>query len=73
MTTITVQGIQMSRAAAGNVEETATDVAADLRLLRRGIKTSQALLEDCLDGADADREQGWYDYVEALTAVTEEG
>ena len=65
---ITVAGVSLTLAALANVEETGTAVAADLDSLRSGLLTSAALLDACLDGAADDREQGWRDYVSALSA-----
>ncbi len=65
---IIIAGVTLSLAAAQNVEETGVDVAADLDSLRSGLLTSAALLDACLDGAADDREQGWRDYVSALSA-----
>lgn len=53
-------------AALENINETGTDWEADLARLNSGEVTRDELLAECLDGADADREQGWEDYVQAL-------
>lgn len=69
MANVIVQGVEMSTAAAENVRESSTNVAADLEHLSSGVLTPTTLLEICLDGADADRVQGWNDYVEALSSI----
>lgn len=69
MSDVTVQGVTMSAAAAENVAECAVDVAADVASLLYGSTTPEVLLAECLDGADADREQGWREYVEAVGAL----
>ncbi len=51
------------------MEETSTDVAADVARLRSGEITRDALLAECLDGADEDRVEGWREYVEAVSAA----
>lgn len=66
MDSITIACVTMSIAAARNVEETGTDVAADLARLRSGEVSAYALLDECLDGVDADRVDGWTQYVDAL-------
>lgn len=60
--------IKLTTAAQRNVDETSTDVAADIAALRAG-KTPGALLADCLDGADDDRIEGWREYVAAVAAA----
>lgn len=55
-------------AALENIAETGADWAHDLERLRDGM-TESDLLALCLEGADADREQGWREYVETLAAV----
>lgn len=73
MSTVTVDGIEMSVDAAENAYECAVDVRADLRDLMLGRRTAADLLTECLEGADADREQGWREYVEALVEHMERG
>ena len=63
--------IKFSHAAQTNIEETGADVAADLSALADGSHTRESLLAHCLDGADADREQGWREYVDALVEALE--
>lgn len=53
-------------AALANIQETGCDPNADVAALRSGQYSIASLLTHCLDGADADREQGWRDYVSAL-------
>jgi hypothetical protein len=67
--TETMSTIKFTQAAQENIEETRCDVDADLAALRSGAHTRESLLSHCLDGADADREQGWREYVEALGAA----
>lgn len=68
--TVTVQGVTMSSAAAECVTETGVDPAADVRRVwQQGEVEAEALLAECLDGADDDREQGWRDYVDAVKAA----
>lgn len=69
MSNVTVQGVTMTAAAAENVAECAVNVAGDVASLLRGSTTPEALLAECLDGADSDREQGWREYVEAVGAL----
>ena len=66
-------GIWMTPAAVENVNETSTDVLADLHLLQHDHITPEVLLEMCLNGADEDRRQGWRDYVQAITKAAEDG
>lgn len=61
--------IDMSDAAAANVEETGAPVLADVARLLSGEITEDELLAECLDGADDDRVQGWHDYVLACAAA----
>jgi hypothetical protein len=62
--------IQFSQAAQENIDETGSDVEADLAALRSGENTPESLLAHCLNQADEDREQGWREYVAALAAAT---
>jgi hypothetical protein len=55
-----------SNAAQENIRETGADVESDAEALRAGSKSPAELLAHCLDGADADRRQGWLDYVNEL-------
>jgi hypothetical protein len=59
--------IKLSIAAQANVEETGCDVAADIEAIRSGEHTRESLLAHCLDGAEQDREQGWREYVSAVS------
>ena len=59
----------LTRAAALNVAETGIDVSDDVARLRRGATDAEALLAECLDGADDDRVEGWRDYVLAVAAA----
>jgi len=70
-TNVTIGGATMTIAAARNLEETGTDVAADLAALRAGTMTRDALLAHCLNGADEDRVEGWREYVEAVSAAAQ--
>lgn len=60
--------INFSKAALANIEETGADSTEDLNRLRAGL-TREALLAECLNQADPDREEGWRDYVDALVAA----
>jgi hypothetical protein len=55
-----------SAAAQANIEETHVNPAIDYQYLAHGAWTPESLLRLCLDGADADRHQGWLDYVNEL-------
>jgi hypothetical protein len=57
----------LTDAARDNVLETGTDVERDVQDMRNG-KSAAALLADCLQFADADRVQGWHEYVDAVVA-----
>lgn len=65
------RALNFTRAALKNINETGTDVAADLADIRSGEHTAASLLAECLYGADPDREQGWRDYVSAVAAAAE--
>lgn len=49
-----------------NIEETGIDWRVDRIAMRDLGVTPAELLDECLKGADADRVQGWRDYVDAL-------
>jgi hypothetical protein len=67
MTAITPDAF--SKAALEAIEETGISPVEDLeRLLSRNV-TPAELLEECLQGSDGDREQGWQDYVSALESL----
>lgn len=57
-----------SAAALECIEETGIDPLDDLDRLRSGEVTREALLAECLDGADDDRHDGWHDYVREVVA-----
>ncbi len=64
--------INLTAAAAANLSEVgmgAIDVTNDVESLANGQRTAEQLLEDCIDGADEDRVQGWRDYVDAVEAA----
>ena len=67
---IVIDGVEMTLAAAQFVAECGVDVAGDVRSLRAGRSTRDALLVACLDGADADRAEGIRDYVAAVSLAT---
>lgn len=52
-----------------SAEWAGVDVAADIRRLASGEVTTEALLAECLDGADDDRVSGWRSYVSSLSAA----
>ena len=58
--------ISLTPAAISNCRETATDPETDVAAIRSGEHTRESLLAHCLDGADADRVQGWHEYVSAV-------
>ncbi len=60
-----------SAAARANIEETGGSWGDALGALLIGAHTPWTLLKRCLDGAEADRVQGWIDYVDALVAELE--
>lgn len=68
---IKVGGIEFTRAAAENIQETGCDPADDVDALRSGEHTRESLLAHCLDGADENRIQGWHDYVDAIADAAE--
>jgi len=59
-------GVELSELAISNVLETGISVREDLAEIRAGAWTRQSFLVHCLDGAEADRREGWRQYVEAL-------
>lgn len=69
---INTTGIEFTDAAWENLEECAVNVDQDLATARRkGPQFKGDFLAHCLDGADADREQGWRDYADALFDAAE--
>lgn len=62
----TMTTYKFSHSALCNIEECGVDAEADVEALRSGATTRAALLEHCLDGADADRVGGWRDYVSTV-------
>ena len=58
--------IILTPAAVSRCRETATDPEDDVAAIRSGEHTRESLLARCLDGADADRVQGWREYVAAV-------
>lgn len=72
MTTITIESIRMTKAAAENVEETRVSPSSDIARLRSGEVGPSELLAECLDGADADRVAGWREYVDAVVLASRE-
>jgi hypothetical protein len=62
--------IKLTPAAQKNVDETGIDPQADITLLRRAGITKDELLKRCLNGADPDRIDGWYEYVETLARIS---
>lgn len=64
---INTTDIEFTDAAWENLEECGVNVDDDLALAKRkgpGFKSD--FLAQCLNQADADREQGWRDYADAL-------
>ena len=62
-------GLTFTQAALENIEETGCDPRADVEALRSGAHTRESLLAHCLDGADADRVEGWREYVATVSAA----
>lgn len=58
----------MSIEAARSVEGAGVDVASDLARVRAGL-TSEALIAECMDGADAAHAHDWEDYVSSVMAA----
>lgn len=58
-----------SAAAIRNIEETGIDPLEDVRRVREMLVSRDALLEECLQGADDDRIDGWQDYVSAICGL----
>ena len=63
--------IRLTHAALANIDETGFDPQTDVLRLMAGTMTEDALLAECLDGADMDRVQGWHDYVDAVALASE--
>ncbi len=55
--------IKFTEAASESIYETGIDPADDVERLLDGKITLEELLEECLNGAGPDREQGWREYV----------
>lgn len=67
---VTIAGVRMPFEAAEVVEATGTDVAADLRRVRNGEVDRDALLAECLVGAEGDDvASAWRSYVSAIFAL----
>ena len=61
--------VKFTAAALENIAECGiddTEIQADVRNLSTGDTTEAKLLARCLNGADADRVEGWRDYVSAV-------
>jgi hypothetical protein len=58
-----------SKAALESIEETGINPVEDLERLLMHRVTPAELLEECLQGAEDDREEGWRDYVSALDSL----
>jgi len=58
--------IKFTFAALENIEELGFDPMDDVERLRRGDIDEDDLLEELLFGADTNRVEGWYDYVNAV-------
>lgn len=67
---VEIHGVAMTVDAAQAVAETRTDVREDVRRIITGEITPDELLAECIDGADADREAGWREYVDAVDVAT---
>lgn len=64
---------EFSFAALQNIKETDADYQEDCRKIQGGRLTRESLLLACLDGADADRTEGWRDYVNEVCRVAADG
>ena len=63
--------IQMTNAAIDCIRETGCDPNEDVDAILGGRMTASDLRFTCLDGADADRVQGWRDYIAAVLSAVE--
>jgi hypothetical protein len=66
---IEIEGVRLSRGAAGLVELTGCSPGDDVRRLIRGDWTKDSLLAHCLDGAEAEYVDEWTEYVDAVVAA----
>lgn len=64
--------LDLTDAARENVAETGADVDADVAGLLSGEWTRETLLAHCMVGADADRVEGWEEYVSQVVAAASE-
>lgn len=71
MSYVTIDTVKMPLEAARSVEWAGVNVAEDLRALRSGETTADALLAECLAGAEPEHEGDWRDYVAAVCAAAE--
>lgn len=72
MSYVIIDTVKMPLEAARSVEWAGVNVAEDLRALRAGETTAEALLAECLDGAEPEHEGDWRDYVSAVCAAAEQ-
>lgn len=72
MSYVTIDTVKMPLEAARSVEWAGVNVAEDLRALRSGETTADALLAECLAGAEPEHEGDWRDYVAAVCAAAEQ-
>ena len=74
MQTILIAGIHFTLPTAENIEETglsSDDILADRRAVSAGRETFDSLLRRCLLQCDAERIQGWKDYVSSVVSAAE--
>ena len=70
---VEVEGVRLSRAAAEVAEWAGVNPGDDLARLRAGL-TREALLAECLSGAEGHKvESAWAEYVSDLAAVYDAG
>jgi len=58
--------------AQANIDEVGIDPDLDLTQLVAGDFTNEQLLTSCLRGADSDRVEGWFDYVQEVASVAQD-
>jgi hypothetical protein len=71
MTTVKINDVEMSVAAAEFAEETASDPRADACSLVEGGCSDEWFLDECLKGADDDRIDGAHEYYHAVAALAD--
>jgi hypothetical protein len=64
--------VSFSKPAVENIEESNLDWGEGLLALQSGRMDPESLLQNCLEGSDEDRTQGWRDYVTNLTSASKQ-